>query len=139
MEKRNGANVCYQSCGHRRFAKVKRGECYTYAPVESADQVNERDIVFCQVEPDDRFLFLVVTAKGFHPNRQEWRFTIANIRGYERGKCFLDKIYGRLISVHYWVQPGHPASSARPAPARPYALVAFRLHQPGLRRNFVFC
>ena len=97
----SGKVVCYRSSGDSLWPRVNDGDCCTYGPVESAEQVTECDIVFCQVDPDDRFVAHVVKKKERHPNRQELRFTIANIRGYDSGKCFIDTLYGRLISVHY--------------------------------------
>ena len=67
----------------------------TYEPVTSADQVHKEDIVFCEVQPDDRFYAHVVSRKWLKDG--EWYFTIANLKGRSNGWCGIQHIYGRLI------------------------------------------
>jgi hypothetical protein len=73
------------------------------------------DIVFCEVQPNDRFYAHLVLRKEWHRERLagmsaswaecaiggEWYFTIGNIEGRENGWCRIEHIYGRLAEcVH---------------------------------------
>ena len=61
--------------------------------------IDEGDIVFCQVQPGDRFYAHLVKTKEFDTFREEWKFTISNIKGRENGYAYMETIYGKLISV----------------------------------------
>ena len=71
----------------------------TYEPVTAEGDVNVDDIVFCQVQPGDRFFAHNVKAKGVWPATGRTYFTIANLEGRENGWCYIEHIYGRLIEV----------------------------------------
>ena len=78
----------------------------TYEPVTAEGDVNVDDIVFCQVQPGDRFFAHNVKAKGVWPATGRTYFTIANLEGRENGWCYIEHIYGRLIEVVRLHQPG---------------------------------
>ena len=53
----------------------------TYAPVTSADQVHEEDIVVCQVQPVDCVNARLVNRKDWHHSREECVATNSNANG----------------------------------------------------------
>ena len=73
----------------------------TLFPIDAdvCDEVNEDDIVFCQVQPGDRFFAHLVSRKWFEDG--EWYFTISNSKGWENGWCSIKHIYGRLVGAQH--------------------------------------
>ena len=97
----SGRPVCYRSSGWSLYPRVHSGDACTYEPVTSEDQVWEDDIVFCQVQPGDRYYAHLVKRKEWSPRYEKWVFTISNINGHENGWCYMEHIYGRLTEcVH---------------------------------------
>jgi hypothetical protein len=96
-----GNNACYRSSGWSLHPRVWPNDLTTYAPVTSADQVHEKDIVFCQVQPGDRFYAHLVKRKEWHHSREEWVFTISNAKGRENGWCYMRHIYGQLVRCEH--------------------------------------
>jgi hypothetical protein len=105
--------VIYRSSGWSLYPRVWANDQTTYEPVISDDMVQEGDIVFCEVQPNDRFYAHQVLRKEWHRARLatgvsaecavggEWYFTIGNIEGRENGWCRIEHIYGRLTEcVH---------------------------------------
>jgi hypothetical protein len=104
----SGRNACYRSSGWSLHPRVWSNDQCTYAPVTSADQVMQNDIVFCEVMPGNRFYAHLVLRKEWKKYTQrgreiqgsdQWYFTISNIKGWENGWTTIDKIYGRLVQV----------------------------------------
>ena len=83
----------------------RRGRCgrgsvaTTNDPVTDPDEIDEGDIVFCEVQPGNRFYAHLVKVKEFDCMREEWKFTISNISGRESGWAYMETIYGKLVSV----------------------------------------
>jgi hypothetical protein len=92
-----GRSVCYRSSGWSLYPRVHCNDQTTYDPVTSDDQVQVGDIVFCQVQPYDRFFAHLVKEKIWR--NAAWCFIISNIAGYVNGWCFIEHIYGRLVEV----------------------------------------
>jgi hypothetical protein len=93
-----GRSVCYRSSGWSLYPRVHSNDQTTYEPVTSADQVQVDDIVFCEVQPGDRFYAHLVKRKEWMVARGgEWCYTISNAEGRENGWCRLKHIYGRLV------------------------------------------
>ena len=90
-----GRPVIYRSSGWSLWPRVWPNDQCTYAPVTSADDVNMDDIVFCQVQPGNRFYGHVVSDKWFQEDK--WYFTISNLKGRSNGWCTMEHIYGRLL------------------------------------------
>ena len=90
-----GKPVIYRSSGWSLWPRVWPNDQCTYAPVTSADDVNMDDIVFCQVQPGNRFYGHVVSDKWFQEDK--WYFTISNLKGRSNGWCTMEHIYGRLL------------------------------------------
>ena len=89
-----GKPVICRSSGWSLYPRVWPNDQCTYEPVTSADEVQEDDIVFCQVQPGDRFYGHLVSRKWFQDG--EWYFTISNLKGWSNGWCSIKHIYGRL-------------------------------------------
>ena len=74
-----GKPVIYRSSGWSLWPRVWPNDQCTYEPVTSADQVHKEDIVFCEVQPGDRFFAHVVSLKW--EEEGDWYFTIADLKG----------------------------------------------------------
>ena len=94
-----GKPVIYRSSDWSLYPRVWSNDLCFYDPVTSADEVSEDDIVFCQVQPGDRFYAHLVWCKWFQEG--EWYFTISNLKGRSNGGCSIKHIYGRLIRVEH--------------------------------------
>jgi hypothetical protein len=94
----SGRPVRYRSSGNSLYPMVHSNDQTTYEPVGSEpDQVQVDDIVFCQVQPGDRFFANLVKAKWLSKLDGQWYFTIANYKGQEKGWCRIEHLYGRLV------------------------------------------
>ena len=60
-----GMPVIYRSLGWSLYPRIWPNDECTYEPVTSADDVNENDIVFCQVQPSDHFYGHLVSRRWF--------------------------------------------------------------------------
>ena len=94
-----GKPVIYRSSGWSLYPRVWSNDLCSYDPVTSADEVHEDDIVFCQVQPGDRFYGHLVSRKSFQEG--EWWFIISNAHGRSNGWCSMKNIYGRLIGAQH--------------------------------------
>ena len=94
-----GNPVIYRSSGWSLYPRVRSNDRCSYEPVTSAHEVHQDDIVFCQVQPGDRFYGHLVSRKWFEED--EWWFNISNAHGRENGWCSIKNIYGRLIRVEH--------------------------------------
>ena len=94
-----GKPVIYRSSGWSLYPRVWSNDLCSYDPVTSADEVHKDDIVFCQVQPGDRFIAHLVSRKWC--KHGEWYFTISNMKGLENGWCSIKHIYGRMIRVEH--------------------------------------
>ena len=94
-----GNRVVYRSSGWSLWPRVHSGDNTYYGPVTSDEDVNEGDIVFCQVW-GRYFAHLVKTKKECgKPEWPESVYTISRLDGAENGDCKIDTIYGRLIAA----------------------------------------
>ena len=98
-----GRKCFYRSSGNSLAPRVRSGNGCCYHPVTNADEVNENDIVFCEVQPGDRFYAHVVKYKYWHtgdPHEPpQWAFIISNIKGRENGWCYMEHIYGKCVEI----------------------------------------
>ena len=99
----NGRKCFYRSSGNSLAPWVRSGNGCCYHPVTNADEVNENDIVFCEVQPGDRFYAHVVKKKYWYTcdpvEPDQWAFIISNIKGRENGWCYIEHIYGKCVEV----------------------------------------
>ena len=93
-----GIPLCYRSSGWSLCPRVRSNDQTTYEPVTSADMVHVDDIVFCQVQSSNRFYAHLVRRKEWY--RNDWLFTVTNIKGMVNGWCRIEHIYGRLAECH---------------------------------------
>ena len=94
-----GREVLYRSSGGSLWPRVHSNDMTHYVPVTRDDEIQEGDIVFCEVQPGDRFYAHNVKHKWLDGGG--WWYTIANLAGRENGWCRICHIYGRLISVRH--------------------------------------
>ena len=94
-----GKPVIYRSSGWSLYPRVWPNDLCTYEPVTSIYEVNKDDIVFCEVQPGDRFYAHLVWCKWFQEG--EWYSTISNLQRRSNGWCSIKHIYGRLIRVEH--------------------------------------
>ena len=86
-----GETVCYRSSGSSLKPRVKSGDQCTFIPVTEACQVERNDIVFCEVQPGDRFYGHVV-------KKREWWWGVgATISPYRT--CAAAKMVGARWST----------------------------------------
>ena len=95
-----GGDVCYRSSGNSMYPTVKSNDLCEFAPfpeAASAGDIQEGDIVFCEVQPGNRFYAHFVLRKDYDVYRGEWYCTIGNKDGHENGWAYMETIYGRLV------------------------------------------
>ena len=97
-ELQNGNTVAFRSSGNSLDPWVLSGDCCTYAPVTDHRDLQQHDVVFCEVQPGDRFFAHII--KQIVVRRGRPIFYISNLRGKINGYCEKKHIYGKLISVH---------------------------------------
>ena len=90
--------MCYRQSGWSLWPRVRSNDLCTYEPVTDERRVQEQDIVFCEVQPYNRFYVHLVNKKEWDFDHSQYKFTITNIKGRENGYCFMRHIYGRLIA-----------------------------------------
>lgn len=90
-----GETVAFRGKGNSLHPRIKSGECCKYAPVRTHDDIQEKDIVFCQIK--GRYWGHIVKKKTPVGGRDMFQYTISNIHGWENGTCTLPYIYGKVI------------------------------------------
>ena len=92
-------SVKFRSSGWSLYPKVHSGDSCTYAPVADVTKdVQEEDVVFCQVQPKGYF-YAHIVKKIWYTDQGLWKCVIANRSGDENGWCYAEHIYGKLIAV----------------------------------------
>ena len=84
---------------HRHQPRVYSGNRCTYTPVREVASVNVDDIVFCEVQPNDRFYAHLVSHKYWDDQSSCYAFTISNLAGHRNGWCYIEHIYVKLTDV----------------------------------------
>ena len=109
-----GWKVEYKSGGNSLSPRVKWNETCLFEPVVDTDKLKVNDIVFCEVQPGNRFFAHLIldielvnrdfprTAASARKRRTELRrkFIIGNNKGIINGHCFDEHIYGLLVRVY---------------------------------------
>ena len=99
-ELQNGKTVAFRSSGGLLYPRVCSGDSCTYQPVANADdEIQLGNIVFCEVQPGNRFYAPIVRKIEDLEGRR--CFTIANYAGREIGWCYSEHIYGKLIHAEH--------------------------------------
>ena len=94
-----GKPVVYRSSGWSLWPRVWPNDLCGFDPVTSPDEVRKDDIVFCQVQPGNRYFAHVVSRKWFEDD--DWYFIISILKGIQNGWCSIKHIYGRLTKVEH--------------------------------------
>ena len=89
-----GETVQFRSGGNSLRPKIMSGECCVYQPVRTHEDVNEGDIVFCQI--GEKYWGHMVKQKTYVGG--DYVYTISNLKGHENGTTDLAHIYGRVIN-----------------------------------------
>ena len=92
-----GKTVAFRSSGNSLNPWVFSGDSCTYAPVTEPKELRLHDIVFCQVQPGDRYYAHII--KQIVERKGRLRFTLSDLKGRENGHCEMEHIYGKLIHV----------------------------------------
>ena len=71
-----------------------------HAVQKKASEISVGDIVFCQVQPGERY-FAHIVLEVVQPNyyTEAKYYQIGNITGHRNGWCFREQIYGILVDV----------------------------------------
>ena len=93
-----GRTVAYRQSGWSLNPRVKSNDLCYYSPVKSDEEVNEDDIVFCEVQPKNRFYAHLVKDK-VKSGSGAFKYWISNIHGYYNGWCRIEHIHGKLYQV----------------------------------------
>ena len=96
-----GRSIVYRSSGWSLYPTVHANDACTYDPVNNHDEVWPADIVFCQVQPNDRDYAHLVLDEKWSDKWNQFVYTIGNMKGRENGWCYLQHIYGRLVDVSH--------------------------------------
>ena len=95
-----GKSVQYKSGGNSLYPKVWSGDTCMYVPVKLGTPIIAGDIVFCQVQPYNRFFaHMVLRIDTPADPAEKPKYWIGNIEGRENGWCYREHIYGWLIEV----------------------------------------
>ena len=94
-----GKSACYRSSGGSLSPRVCSGDMTTYVPVTEECEVQEDDIVFCEVQPGDRFnaqLVLSIDEGTAAPDGKK-TYWIGNAKRHMNGWCYIGHIHGRMV------------------------------------------
>ena len=94
----SGQTAYYRSSGWSLYPRVSSGDGCTYIPVTKQEQVQVNDIVFCEVQPRNRF-FAHMVLEAQEVSKDKMRYIIGNVNGHRNGWCQIEHIYGRLVDV----------------------------------------
>ena len=97
----DGKNIAYRQSGWSLWPRIHSNDLTYYYAVSADSEVEEGDIVFCQVDPGERYYAHLVKTKEWHYMRGEWLYTISNMEGRPNGTCFIGQIYGKLYRVEH--------------------------------------
>ena len=93
-----GRNVYFRSSGCSLYPYVLPGDRCTFTPVTDQTKVRVTDIVFCEVQPLGRFYAHMVVQKQ-EESSGKMRYIIGIHMGPQKGWCYIEHIYGRLVNV----------------------------------------
>ena len=88
-----GETVQFRGGGNSLRPRIKSGECCVYQPVRTHEDVNEGNIVFCQI--GEKYWGHMVKEKTYVGG--DYVYTISNLKGYVNGTTDLAHIYGKVI------------------------------------------
>ena len=103
----SGEPAYYRSSGWSLYPYVSSGNGCTYVPVKSQEDVQVRDIVFCEVQSfwkGNKSRFYAHLVRHAELDAEEgssgqMRYIIGNATGHQNGWCHIQHIFGRLIDI----------------------------------------
>ena len=95
----NGDKIGFRSSGHSLWPRVHSNDCCFYEPIPVNDDILLGDIVFCEVQPGNRFFAHVVLSQEFCYSNAKPFWLIGNIKNIVNGWCYREHIYGRVYLV----------------------------------------
>ena len=81
------------------YPKVHSNDLCCYIPVRFEEQILQRDVVFCLVQPTGLYYAHLVKEKEWHRREQHYRFWISNLKGHVNGWCWIEHMFGKLVQV----------------------------------------
>ena len=105
----NGQSVQYRSSGNSLRPLVCSGDCCILQPVWNPALLVQYDVVFCEVQPGNRFFthyilkieWETAAASSAATGEPKRKFIIGNASGWANGHCYDQHIYGRLFEVYH--------------------------------------
>ena len=94
-----GKTVAYRQSGWSLWPRVHSNDLCCYIPVPYHEQVAVDDIVFCHVQPGDRYYAHLVHTKEWDAEMGQWKSWISNMKRRCSGHCSIEHIFGKLVSV----------------------------------------
>ena len=92
--------MAYRSSGWSCHPRIHANDLCYVSPVNREDDLQVDDIVFCLVQPGDRFFAHPILAMDWQwctrTKRHEYCFTIGNLEGRTNGYVYFDGIYGKF-------------------------------------------
>ena len=88
-------SVQFRSTGDSLAPRVRSGDVTMWEPVTDHSVLKVRDVVFCSVQPGDRFYGHMIHNIGDWHGTKYW--DIGNISGRINGWCFAEHIFGVLV------------------------------------------
>ena len=112
---KSGRSVQFRSSGDSLKPMVRSGDVTMWEPVTDHSLLEVGEVVFCAVQPGDRFYGHMMHHIGYYFGTKYWN--IGNMKDpvHINGWCYAEHIYGRLMET----------SSVQPKPE-------LRLYQPVL-------
>ena len=92
-----GRTVQYKSSGNSLYPHVHSNDVCMFEPVLYPETIKLNDIVFCEVQPGNRYFAHKVL--DIYRDSGKRYFTIGNQQGFQNGHCEDHHIHGRLIEV----------------------------------------
>ena len=76
-----------------------------FVPIKSESDLQLGDIVFCEVQPSNRFHVHTILIVQYYPSETafggtEAMYTIGCLDGRISGWCYIQHIHGKLFGVH---------------------------------------
>ena len=96
---RKGFRVQFLSSQGSMWPLYNCGDAVLLEPISSESDLLEGDIVFCEVQPGNRFYCHEIQRINYEAPAGPTVYTISNNKGTENGWCYIEHIYGRVIEV----------------------------------------
>ena len=104
---KGGMSVQFRSGGNSLYPAVHSGDCCLYESVSNCDFLDVDDIVFCKVQPNDRYYahkilrikWVAATSSSSTAVSARRFFTIDKSSGHVNGWCYDEGLFGRLVEV----------------------------------------